>query len=231
MKLKWDEIGKKFYKTGVDHAVLYPQKNGAYPKGTSWSGVTSVAKNPSGAEDNKQYADNMVYLNLKSVETLGLTLECFFYPDEWKACNGETPVSDGVTIGQQRRNTFGLAYRTKIGNDTDGEDYAFELNLIYGCSSAPSEESSTTVNESPEASTFSYTITTTPVNVSGKDADGKPYKPTACLSLDSRFVDPDKLAEIEKILYGEDPTDDNPDGVDARLPLPDEIIQIMSTNG
>lgn len=230
-ELKWDQIGEKYYKTGVDHGVLYPQKNGSYPKGVAWSGLTSITKNPSGAEDNKQYADNQVYLNIKSVEDLGLTIECYFYPDEWKACNGEASIGNGAVIGQQSRNTFGLSYRSKIGNDTLGTDYAYELNLVYGCSSSPSDQASSTVNESPEASTFSFSVSTIPVNVSGKDDEGNPFKPTACLTLDSRFVDKDKLAEIEKILYGSDPTGDDDTGIEARLPLPDEIMEILSTNG
>lgn len=203
-KIKWDQVGEKKYKTGVDHGVLYPQKNGAYPKGVAWNGLTTVTKTPSGAEDNKLYADNMQYLNLKSAEILGLTIECYFYPDEWAECNGESELAEGVFAGQQRRNTFGFSYRNKLGNDTEGEDYGFELNLVYGCSSAPSEQANNTVNDSPEAATFSYEVSTTPVNISGVGSDGKPYKPTACITIDSTKVDKDKLANIEKILYGTD---------------------------
>ena len=205
-KIKWDQVGEKKYKTGVDHGVLYPQKNGAYPKGVAWNGLTAVNKTPSGAEDNKLYADNMQYLNLKSAEILGLTIECYFYPDEWAECNGESALAEGVFAGQQRRNTFGFSYRNKLGNDTEGEDYGFELNLIYGCSSAPSEQANNTVNDSPEASTFSYEVSTTPVNISGVGPDGKPYKPTACITIDSTKVDKDKLTDLEKILYGTDGT-------------------------
>lgn len=220
-KLKWDQIGEKKYKTGVDHGVLYPQKNGEYPKGVAWSGLTNVTKSPSGAEPNKVYADNMEYLNLKSAETLGLTIECLFYPPEWGECNGESELAKGVRLGQQRRNTFGFSYRNKIGNDTEGEDYGFEINLIYGCSSSPSEQSNATINESPEANTFSYEVSTTPVDISGKGPDGKPYKPSASIVIDSTEVDPAALAELEKILYGDE---DN----EPRLPLPDEVITIVA---
>lgn len=203
-RMKWDQIGDRKYKTGVDHGAIYPQKNGAYPVGHPWSGLTTVTKTPSGAEDNKKYADNMQYLNIKSAETLGLTIECYFYPDAFKECNGETEVAPGVTLGQQRRNTFGFAYRTKIGNDTEGEDFGFELNLVYGCSASPSEQSSETINESPEPGTFSFTVSTTPINVSGMGPDSKPYKPTACLTFDSTKVDREKLTKLEEILYGKE---------------------------
>lgn len=229
MKIKWDKIGERKYKTGVDHGVLYPQKNGAYPKGVAWNGLVSVTESPSGAEDNPLYADNMKYLNIKSAEELGLTIECYMYPDEWAECNGESELADGVTLGQQRRNTFGFAYRTKLGNDTEGEDYGFELHLIYGCSSAPSEQENQTINDSPEPSTFSYEITTTPIDVSGTGPDGKPYKPVASIKIDSTKVDKTKLAELEKILYGEDGSgSEGATGTDPRLPLPDEIKTIFA---
>lgn len=205
-KIRWDQVGQKKYKTGVDHGVLYPQKNGAYPKGVAWNGLTAVTKTPSGAEDNKLYADNMQYLNLKSAEILGLTIECYFYPDEWAECNGESELAEGVFVGQQRRNTFGFSYRNKLGNDTEGEDHGFELNLIYGCSSAPSEQANNTINDSPEAATFSYEVSTTPVDVSGVGPDGKPYKPTACITIDSTKVSREKLVELEGVLYGKDGT-------------------------
>lgn len=204
--IKWDRIGERFYKTGVDHGVLYPQRNGAYPKGTAWNGLTAVTKSPSGAEDNKQYADNIPYLNLKSAETLGLTIECFMYPPEWSECNGETEAGNGVLLGQQRRNTFGFSYRNKIGNDTEGEDYGFEINLVYGCSSAPSEQANNTVNDSPEASTFSYEVSTTPVNVSGVGANGKPYKPVSCITIDSTRASREKIVALEEVLYGKEGT-------------------------
>lgn len=205
-KIKWDQIGEKRFKTGVDHGVLYPQKGGAYPKGVAWNGLTAVNKTPSGAEDNKLYADNMQYLNLKSAETLGLTIECYMYPDEWAECNGESELANGVFLGQQRRNTFGFSYRNKLGNDTEGEDYGFEINLVYGCSASPSEQSNQTINDSPEAATFSYEVSTTPVNVSGMGPDGKPYKPAASITIDSTKVSREKLTELEEILYGKDGT-------------------------
>lgn len=205
-KIKWDQIGEKKFKTGVDHGVLYPQKNGGYPKGVAWNGLTAVNKTPSGAEDNKLYADNMQYLNMKSAETLGLTIECYMYPDEWAECNGESEIAEGVFLGQQRRNTFGFSYRNKIGNDTEGEDYGFEINLVYGCSASPSEQSNQTINDSPEAATFSYEVSTTPVNVSGVGPDGKPYKPAASITIDSTKISKEKLAQLEKILYGEEGT-------------------------
>lgn len=203
-KIKWDQIGEKKYKTGVDHGVLYPQKNGAYPKGVAWNGLTAVNKTPSGAEDNKLYADNMQYLNLKSAETLGLTIECYMYPDEWAECNGEAELAEGVFLGQQRRNTFGFCYRNKLGNDTEGEDYGFELNLVYGCSASPSEQSNQTINDSPEAATFSYEVSTTPINISGVGPDGKPYKPAASITVNSTKVSREKLVKLEEILYGKD---------------------------
>lgn len=202
--IKWDQIGEKKYKTGVDHGVLYPQKNGAYPKGYAWNGLTAVNKTPSGAEDNKLYADNMQYLNLKSAEILGLTIECYMYPDEWAECNGEAELAEGVYLGQQRRNTFGFSYRNKIGNDTEGEDYGYELNLVYGCSSSPSEQSNQTINESPDAATFSYEVSTTPINISGVGPDGKPYKPSACITVDSTKVSREKMVALEDILYGKE---------------------------
>lgn len=226
-KLKWDQLGEKKFKTGVDHGVLYPQKNGAYPKGVVWNGLTAVNRNPSGAEDNKLYADNIQYLNIKSAETLGLTIECYMYPDEWAQCNGETELAEGVYIGQQRRNTFGFSYRNKLGNDVDGEDHGFELNLVYGCSSAPSEQANATINESPEPATFSYEVSTTPITVSGVGPDGKPYKPTALIIVDSTKVDRDKLLELEKILYGTDGEGEEA-GTDGRLPLPDEVMALFA---
>ena len=212
-KIKWDQVGEKKYKTGVDHGVLYPQKNGAYPKGVAWNGLTAVNKTPSGAEDNKLYADNMQYLNLKSAEILGLTIECYFYPDEWAECNGESALAEGVFAGQQRRNTFGFSYRNKLGNDTEGEDYGFELNLIYGCSSAPSEQANNTVNDSPEAITMSWEFSTTPVTVKG-------FEPTSLVTIDSTKVNAEKLAKFEAIIYGSEEQE-------ARLPLPDEVATLL----
>lgn len=220
--LRWDQTGERLYEAGVDHGVLYPQKGGSYPKGVAWNGLITVTESPSGAEDNPLYADNMKYLNIKSNEDYGATIECYTYPDEWAACNGEADLATGVTLGQQRRNTFGLSYRTNIGNDTDGNDHGYKLHLIYGCSASPSDKSYSTINDNPEAITFSYEVTTTPIPVSGNDVDGNPFKPTAQITIDSTKVSPENLAALEKILYGED------DGEDARLPLPDELRTIFA---
>lgn len=228
-KMKWDQTGERFYQTGCDHGVLYPQKNGAYPAGVPWNGLTNVTLSPSGAEDNPLYADNMKYLNLKSAEEVGGTITCYFFPDEWAECNGESELATGVYAGQQRRNTFGFSYRTKIGNDTDGEDHGYMIHLLYGCSASPSEQSSATVNESPEATEFSYEFSTTPIPISGKGPDGKPYKPAAHIYVDSTKVDADKIAALEEILYGKDAASgDTGTGTDGRLPLPDELKTIFA---
>lgn len=220
-KIVWDQIGERFFETGVDHGVLYPQKDGAYPKGVAWNGLISVTESPSGAEDNAQYADNMKYLNLKSAEEFGATVECYYYPPEWAACNGESDLVPGVTLGQQRRNTFGLSYRTKIGNDTEGDDYGYKIHLIYAASSAPSEKTYNTTNDSPEANTFSYEITTTPIPVDGVDADGNPYRPVASITIDSTKVDKAKLAALEAQLYGSE-------DAEPHLPLPSELKTIFA---
>lgn len=223
--LKWDQTGERLYETGVDHGVLYPQKGGAYPLGVPWNGLISVTESPSGAEDNPLYADNMKYLNIKSNEDYGATIECYTYPDEWAACNGEADLAPGVTLGQQRRNTFGLSYRTNIGNDTDGNDHGYKLHLVYNCSASPSEKGYSTINDSPEAITFSYEVTTTPIPVTGNDLDGNPFKPTAVITIDSTKVSPENLAALEKILYG---SDEDSGDTTARLPLPDELRTIFA---
>lgn len=220
--LVWDAIGEKFYETGVDHGVLYPQEGGAYPKGYAWNGLINVTETPSGAEDSPLYADNIKYLNLKSAEEFGATLECYTYPDEWAACNGEAEMVKGVTLGQQSRNTFGLSYRTKKGNDTDGQDHGYKLHLVYGGSASPSERSYGTVNDSPEAITFSYEISTTPVNVSGNDVNGNPLKPVALVTIDSTKFSKEQMKKLEDILYGSE------DGDGPRLPLPDELRTIFA---
>lgn len=237
-RIRWDQIGEKYYETGVDHGVLYPQKNGIYPKGVAWNGLTAVNESPSGAENNALYADNIKYLNLKSTEEYGATIECYTYPDEWAECNGESELATGVMIGQQRRNTFGFSYRTKKGNDTENEDYGYKLHLVYGASASPSEKSYATINDSPEAITFSFEITTTPVAVSGLGPDGKPFKPTASITIDSTLVPKEKMAALEEILYGTDatgtstyvgePSVDEGTGTDGRLPLPDEIKELFA---
>ena len=215
-KIVWDETGKKLYETGVRNGVLYPQNSqGQYPKGVAWNGLISVSESPSGAEPTPIYADDTKYLTLMSAEEFGATIEAYTYPDEFAACDGTAELVAGVSIGQQARTPFGLAYRTTIGNDTDGMDHGYKLHLIYGAIASPSEKSYQTINDSPEAITFSWELTTTPVAVAGK-------KPTASLTIDSTKVDPDKLKALEDILFG---TKDK----EARLPLPDEVKKIVET--
>lgn len=223
-KLVWDQVGERVYETGVDHGVLYPQSGGSYPKGIAWNGLITATESPSGAEDNALYADNMKYLNLKGAEEFGLTLECYYYPQEWKACNGEAVGAPGVTLSQQTRNTFGLSYRTLVGNDTEGTNHGYKLHLVYGCSATPSERSYGTMNDSPDAITFSYEIATTPVPVDG-------FQPTALITIDSTDpnIDKTKLAALEKILYGSDESAPSAgDGVEPRLPFPDEVLSIFA---
>lgn len=227
-RIKWDQIGERKFKTGVDRGVLYPQVNGAYPEGVPWNGLTNITMTPSGAEDNALYADNMKYLNLKSAEELGLTIECYFYPDEWAQCNGEAALVEGVMLGQQARKPFGLAFRNRLGNDTAGDDYGYEIHLVYGCSASPSEQSNATVNDSPEAATFSYDVTTTPIAIESTDEDGKQFRPVASVTIDSTKVAPEKLAALEEIIYGKDGTGDTDTGTVARLPLPDELKTIFA---
>lgn len=212
--LVWDKTGERLYETGVSKCALYPQStDGSYPLGVAWNGITAVNKNPSGAEATPLYADNIKYLNILSTEEFAATIEAFTYPDEFAECDGSAELLKGVKIGQQKRKAFGLAYRTEIGNDVEGTDFGYKLNLIYGALAAPSDETNSSVNGTPEAKTFSWSISTTPVNVSG-------MKPTATVEIDSTKVDSTKLAAIEKILYGDENTD-------PRLPLPDEIKSIM----
>lgn len=220
-RLQWDQIGQKTYETGIDHGVLYPQVNGLYPKGVAWNGLTNISESPSGAEDTALYADNIKYLNLKSAEDLGLTIECYTYPDEWEPCDGSASLAEGVTVAQQKRQNFGISYRTKFGNDTEGEDYGYKLHLVYGCSASPSEKGYSTVNDSPDAIAFSYTITTTPVNVEG-------LRPTSMIVINSVKADPDKLKALEDKLYGTDGEGGSGVGTDAKLPLPNEIMSMFA---
>lgn len=214
--LVWDAAGKRFYETGVKKGVLYVQDSkGAYPKGVAWNGLTGVTESPSGAEANPIYADDMKYLNLYSTEEFGATIEAYTYPDEFAECDGSAELTTGVTIGQQKRKAFGMCYRTVLGNDVTGEDYGYKLHIIYGAMASPSEKAYATVNDSPEAITFSWEVTTTPVNVEG-------LKPTASLVIDSTKVDASKLSALEAILYGSE-------NADPRLPLPDEIKTLMTT--
>lgn len=262
MKIEWDKIGERFYEMGVDHGVLYPQAaTGLYPKGVPWNGLTNVTESPEGAEATDLWADNIKYGSLRSAETFGGTIEAYTYPEEFNQCDGNVSVADGVYIGQQSRTPFGFVYRTQIGNDTAGEDDdGYKLHLVYGATASPSEKARDTVNDSPEATTFSWEFDTTPVNVTG-------HKPTATLEVDSRKCPSAKLVALEKILFGGDPTvtESQPEdwetnwknyytksgntfvpvtGASApswaestyyedtaapRLPLPDEVIQIVGT--
>ena len=266
-KLAWDQSGEKKFETGVDRGVLYPISNGAYPKGSVWNGLTSVSESPDGGDAQDFYADNIKYGSLRGTENFGGTIECYTYPDEWKACDGRKELLPGVTVAQQNRKAFGLAYRSLIGNDTDLLDYGYTIHLVYNATSSPSEKSRQTVNESPEAQTFSYEFKTTPVPVTAIED----LKATSHLEIDSTKVTSEQLAAIEAILYGtagsvsysevsaistdnpseegwyekvgsvyvlsEDTTADlektyyekvETGAVEARLPLPDEVFQILS---
>ena len=198
-KLTWDQTGERLYETGVKKGVLYPQaEGGLYPVGTAWNGLTAVTESPSGAEATALYADDIKYLNLISAEEFGATIEAYTYPDEFAQCDGSAAIAKGVVIGQQKRKQFGLAYQTTLGNDVDNNDYGYKLHMIYNALAAPSEKAYATINDSPEAITFSWEVKTTPVNVEG-------FKPTASVTIDSTKVNADKLASLEKILYGTDP--------------------------
>lgn len=213
-KLVWDQTGERLYETGVKKGVLYVQdKSGTYPKGVVWNGLTTVTESPSGAEATPLYADDIKYLNLMSTEELGGTIEAYTYPDEFAECDGSASIAAGVLIGQQPRKTFGMAYTTTLGNDVDSNAHGYKLHLIYGALASPSEKSYSTINDSPEAITFSWEFSTTPVNVAG-------FKPTANIVIDSTKATPEKLTALEKILYGDAQTE-------ARLPLPDEVASIM----
>lgn len=223
-KLTWDKTGERLYETGVKQAALYVQEGGAYPKGVAWNGITAVTESPSGAEATALYADDTKYLSLVSAEEFGATIEAYMYPDEFAECDGSASIATGVSIGQQKRKVFGLAYKTTLGNDVDNNDYGYKLHLIYGALAAPSEKAYATINDSPEAITFSWEVTTTPVSVAG-------CKPTALVTIDSTKADKKKLASLEEILYGKDPTTPEAhDGVEPRLPLPDEIAELMKTD-
>ena len=219
-KIEWDKTGERLYETGVKNGVLYVQEGGVYPKGVAWNGLTAVTESPSGAEATPLYADDIKYLNLLSAEEFGATIEAYTYPDEFAECDGSAALADGVMIGQQPRKAFGLCYRTTIGNDTNGNDYGYKLHIIYGALAAPSEKAYATINDSPEAITFSWEVTTTPVNVTGA-------KPTAYITIDSTKADPAKLAALEDILYGKN----GEPGNEPRLPLPDEIKTLMTAAG
>jgi hypothetical protein len=212
-KLVWDSVGERYYETGVKNAVLYVKDAEGKYKGVAWSGVTAVTESPSGAEATPLYADDIKYLNLMSNEEFGATIEAFTYPDEFAECDGSAALSEGVYIGQQTRKSFGLCYRTTLGNDEEANDYGYKLHIIYNALAAPSEKAYATINDAPEAITFSWEVTTTPVNVTG-------HKPTASVTIDSTKIDSAKLALIEAKLYGTE-------SEDATLLLPDEIMEII----
>lgn len=217
-KLVFDESGKRFYETGVSKGVLYVQDaNGTYPEGVAWNGLTAVNEAPSGAEATPLYADDIKYLELRSAEEFGATIEAYTYPDEFEQCDGSAELAEGVVIGQQARKAFGLCYRTIVGNDVQGNDFGYKLHLIYGATAAPSEKAYATVNDSPEAVTFSWEVTCTPVEVTG-------FKPTATVVIDSRKVDAEKLAALEDKLYGSE-------SEEAQLPLPAEIAAMFTQEG
>lgn len=213
--LVWDQTGERIYETGVKKGVLYVQgTNGTYEKGVAWNGLTAVTESPSGAEATALYADDIKYLNLLSNEEFGATIEAYTYPDEFAACDGSASLAEGVMIGQQKRKAFGLSYVTTIGNDTDGNDHGYKIHIIYGALAAPSEKAYATINDSPEAITFSWEVTTTPVAVNG-------FKPTASITIDSTKIDETKLKALEDMLYGTETEE-------AALPLPDEIATMMA---
>ena len=213
-KLVWDAIGEHFYETGVDHVVLYRlDANNAYSNGYAWNGVSSISESPSGGDANPIWADNIKYLNLRAAEEYGSTIECYTYPDEFAECNGEGQPASGIAIGQQTRKTFGLSYRTIVGNDAQGNDLGYKLDLVYGCTASPSEKSYSTVNDSPEAGTFSFEISTVPVAIPG-------YKNTAILTIDSTKVDSTHMAALEALLYGGDSTE-------ATLPSPETVLTTL----
>ena len=213
-KLVWDEVGKRTYETGVDKGVLYVQDaEGAYGKGVAWNGLTAVNESPSGAEPTPLYADNIKYLELTSKEEYGATIEAYTYPDEFEACDGSAEIGEGVVIGQQSRKVFGLCYRTVKGNDVKNNDYGYKIHLVYGCKAKPAQKNYQTINDSPEAITFSWEVSTTPVEVEG-------FKPTATVTIDSTKVTAEKLKSIEDALYGTEP-------VEPKLLLPDEIMAIV----
>lgn len=213
--LVWDQVGERLYETGVDHGVLYiPDAAGVYNSGFAWNGLTTVTETPSGAEASPQYADNIKYLNMISAEEFGATIEAFTYPEEFAVCDGTALPEPGLALGQQGRKMFGMSFRTRVGNDVEGSDFGYKLHLLYGCQAAPSEKAYATINDSPEAITFSWEVTTTPVPVTD-------YKPTALLVIDSTVVDATDLAALEALLYGET--------VAAALPLPDAVIALFAT--
>ena len=213
-RLIWDEVGQRFFETGVKNGVLYVQDNdGSYKNGVVWNGLTAVTESPSGAEETPLYADDVKYLTLRSAEEFGATVEAYTYPEEFEQCDGSASIADGVTIGQQARRAFGLCYRTSVGNDIQGQNYSYKLHLIYGCTVAPSEKSYSTINDNPEAITFSWELSTVPVPVDG-------FSPTASLVIDASKVDKGKMQQLEDALFGDETNE-------AKLLLPNEIMELL----
>ena len=222
-RLTWDNTGERIYETGTKQGVLYPQtSSGAYSSGVAWNGLTAVTEKPSGAESNPLWADDIKYAAPRSAEEFGATIEAYTYPDEFAECDGSASIAEGVVIGQQKRKAFGLCYKSTVGNDTDHNDYGYKLHLIYNATASPSEKSYQTINDSPDAITFSWEIETTPVPVSG-------HKPTAILTIDSTKANSTKLAALEAILYGTDAVEGGTQGTEPRLPLPDEVAELFRT--
>ena len=215
-RLIWDEVGQRFFETGVKNGVLYVQNNdGSYANGVVWNGLTAITESPSGAEETPLYADDVKYLTLRSAEEFGATIEAFTYPEEFEQCDGSAQIAQGITIGQQARKAFGLCYRTAVGNDIQGQEFSYKLHIIYGCTVAPSEKSYSTINDNPEAITFSWELSTVPVPVDG-------FKPTASLVIDADKVDAGKLQLLENALFGDAENE-------ATLLLPNQIMELMKT--
>ena len=213
-RLIWDEVGQRFFETGVKNGVLYVQDNdGSYKNGVVWNGLTAVTESPSGAEETPLYADDVKYLTLRSAEQFGATIEAYTYPEEFEQCDGSAQIANGVTIGQQARRAFGLCYRTAVGNDIQGQEFSYKLHLLYGCTVAPSEKSYSTINDNPEAITFSWELSTVPVPVDG-------FSPTASLVIDASKVDEGKMQQLEDALFGDESNE-------AKLLLPNEIMEML----
>lgn len=220
-RLEWDKSGERLYETGIEKGVLYPISNGQYQTGVAWNGLTAFTESPSGAENTDLYADNIKYLSMQSAETFGGTIEAYMYPDEFAECDGSANVANGVTIGQQTRKGFGFCYRTKVGNDTDGNEHGDKIHIIYGCKCSPSEKNYQTINDSPDAITFSWEVNSTPVNVTN-------YKPTSCLVIDTTKISEAALTAIEDALYGKN--GENAAATDPKILMPDEVIAIITEN-